>query len=497
MKASSIAEDLRKVLGDTRFCDILFICSDGQEVPALRMLVAARSPVLQSMLLTSGMAETKLARVPLADIRGPIMSVCVEFVYTDHVQDSSWPKPLDEAMEVAAAARFFLIPGLEMHCADHLAAALERINAPSSMLSCEIVMAYNLGVALYHDQPYEKLDFLLNTFAERVHLALNQTFDAYKLLSERGCIGLLGDLKPSDAFSLTEYHLLLIAIKWCASRVVMSNSSLREDEMLVALNEFFPFSQEHLCNTLEKGFHIPVGTHKLQMIKMLSDPLASFLDKSSLNLSKVSPSILCTVFEPLQIIPCSKLLTAYRVHALNRPDLRWNDLRLLKSYVISEFDPAQISRTNESYSSHGFVASNMCVTASHYLSFEWEIVMLEPCERLQYGFCFGDKIAQTSEARYYPRHIDYYEAREDRSVALGSNGDLCQENNVLTRGAGFRVSKGTRLGVHIDFLKGRCRFKVDGVIKTNASISIENGKGVYPAISMQNPGTGRLQMVLQ
>eukprot|EP00250_Pteridium_aquilinum_P009849 c18977_g1_i1 orf=41-547(+) len=166
MKASSIAEDLRKVLGDTRFCDILFICSDGQEVPALRMLVAARSPVLQSMLLTSGLAETKLGRVRLADIRGPVMHACIEFLYTDGVQDSSWPEPLDEAMEVAAAARFFLIPGLERHCVDRLAAGIAHIEVPSLSLAGEIIRAYNLGTKLYHDQPDEKLDFLHKAFAE-------------------------------------------------------------------------------------------------------------------------------------------------------------------------------------------------------------------------------------------------------------------------------------------------------------------------------------------
>eukprot|EP00250_Pteridium_aquilinum_P034420 c7555_g1_i1 orf=33-818(+) len=234
LKVSTVTEDLRKMLGSAPFCDMRFICSDGQELPALRMLVAARCPVLHSMLLTSGMAESRLERVHLPGIAGSAMLVCLEFLYTDHVDAGSWPKPLDEAMGVAAAARFLLIPGLETQCVDHLAVVLRHIEAPSSVLAGEIIRAYSIGVELYDDQRHEDLAILLKKFTKSVRSALNRGFDGYKLLSERGCLHLLRDLE-ADAFSLREYHLLVLAIRWCASRVLLSDSSLEEVKHRMAL----------------------------------------------------------------------------------------------------------------------------------------------------------------------------------------------------------------------------------------------------------------------
>lgn len=496
----SLSEDLLRMLRDPDFSDMVFVCGDGVEVPACRMLVAARSPVLHTMLLTSGMVESRRSRVMLESITGSAMRICLEFLYTDHVRDVSLqPMALDEVMEaVIAAARFFLLPGLERCCIDFCTHALDNLSTCPRPIE-ELFQAHNLGAQLYHDHPQKNMSDLLHKFGDIFEAALNQELESYQLLSEQGCLHLLANLKPPMA--LREYHLLVHAIRWCASTSILISQNVQVQKLL---DELLPSSETRILAVLEGGQQDP-PTHvdNIKLIKVLADPLASLLDKFPLDLSKIPSTILSRILEPLDIIPCSKFLAAYRIRALPQPDLRWDAWGLHEKYIISPSDPTEISCATFI---KGFARCSTCIMASHYLFFEWEVTILEACcASATIGFCLASQ-ARSSMAGSL--------GIEEGTVGFNIyDGDVYHYGNLISEACPpyqramriwydeFKDHErledfiGITFGVHIQLLTGVCTLKIRGK-KIGESIEIPAiNKGVYPAITLQGGTKARIRVV--
>jgi hypothetical protein len=104
--------NLRDMVNNPEFSDVIFLCSDGKPVRAARMLLAARSNVLKSLLM-NGMAESSAKEINLPEVSSPVMLSVLEFLYTGNLQDYA-PENWKVGLEVIIASQFFLLPELEV-----------------------------------------------------------------------------------------------------------------------------------------------------------------------------------------------------------------------------------------------------------------------------------------------------------------------------------------------------------------------------------------------
>lgn len=66
------------------FCDFTFVCSDGVEIPAHRMILAMNSGVMKTKL---DMDEVKDTKVNIKDIDGQTMTEVLRFLYTKKINN--------------------------------------------------------------------------------------------------------------------------------------------------------------------------------------------------------------------------------------------------------------------------------------------------------------------------------------------------------------------------------------------------------------------------
>lgn len=100
--ASDIPDDFGTLLQSRRFSDVTLISREGQEIPAHRAFLAARSPVFARMF-EHDMREKNENTVEIKDIEYPVLKAVVQFVYTGTlmVDDDSASSLAGEIMTAA------------------------------------------------------------------------------------------------------------------------------------------------------------------------------------------------------------------------------------------------------------------------------------------------------------------------------------------------------------------------------------------------------------
>lgn len=76
--------EIKNSFATKAFSDFKFICSDGVEIPAHRLICSAYSPVMKAMFNTE-MKEAKDCVVHVTDIDGKTMNEVLRFIYTQSV----------------------------------------------------------------------------------------------------------------------------------------------------------------------------------------------------------------------------------------------------------------------------------------------------------------------------------------------------------------------------------------------------------------------------
>jgi len=76
--------EIKNCFNTKAFSDFKFICSDGVEIPAHRLICSAYSPVMKAMFNTE-MKEAKDCIVYVTDIDGKTMNEVLRFIYTQNV----------------------------------------------------------------------------------------------------------------------------------------------------------------------------------------------------------------------------------------------------------------------------------------------------------------------------------------------------------------------------------------------------------------------------
>lgn len=505
----TMLEDMRRMLRNEAFHDIVFVCGEEEEeIGACRMFVASRSPVLESMLLSSGMSESKLARISLPEIEPSTMHICIEFLYTDAVQEGSWRSILS-AMNVVKAAMFFLLKRLERLAIAYMHITSFRDRYEDDEWNTGIIAAYNLGLELYpaHLSNQEKsllnMSNLLDKFRvyvqNRVGWSTEKLFSGcsrerffYKHLSEMAFIYTIQT--PARTMSqqpLTEYFSFLHLVRWSASRLVLSDPSICEDELEEVLNRCIPRSLDVLSSNIVLDVDEP---HISRYIKLLAKQLAMFLPSVRLQFNKIPTDILCRFIEPLQVIPRLTLMRAYRAQALSVTDLRWDPLGHAQKYSIDNNDMTVITCSKKTF--EGFARCNTYLSTTNTTFFEWEIAILIPCEKIRIGFY----IYRPTDTRIL-NYDGLALGDEKGSWALGEDGCLYNDNFESGKRSrayvdSFHGKEGTVVQVHLHMANKQCSFTINGEEAGVAWNQIPFGSHmVYPALSLKKPGKAQVRMI--
>lgn len=108
-EVAMLRQDLRAALNDPKYSDLRFVCKDGREVYASRLILVARCPMLKGML-SNGMAESKMDKIEMPTVTSAAMLAALEFLYTGNIETHQliWLS----AFDTIRTARYFLMDRL-------------------------------------------------------------------------------------------------------------------------------------------------------------------------------------------------------------------------------------------------------------------------------------------------------------------------------------------------------------------------------------------------
>ncbi|KAJ1269252.1 hypothetical protein BS78_07G196700 [Paspalum vaginatum] len=118
--SSDIRTHLGLLLDSGDGSDVSFVV-DGEEFPAHRAVLAARSPVFKAQLLGS-MADAKMSSITMQDIAPETFRAMLRFVYTDAcpADDELGDSPTEMLQHLLGAADRFALDRLKLLCAKEL-----------------------------------------------------------------------------------------------------------------------------------------------------------------------------------------------------------------------------------------------------------------------------------------------------------------------------------------------------------------------------------------
>lgn len=501
------------------FEDVVFVCGyEGAEIGACRALVASRSPVLKSMLLTSGMAESGETRIYFPDIEFDCMRICLEFFYTDSVENTSWSSAL-LAMKVVKAAMFFLLArleGLALSYIDNTTISAEKKDAKW----CEgLIPSYNLGIQLYpahisskdqNDNASElcNLRSFLDTFRRHAKSKIagcsnEQLFSGckherlfYECISDQALAHFI-EGSPVDTNPLSQYFSFLHMVRWSASRLLMADPSIDEEELEDMLNKCFPRCPQVMGNMLSSCTDIQSldDANVSRLMKLIADPLVHCLQIIPLNIAEIPTHVLCRFMEPLDVIPSSTLLRAYRCQAFDKPDLQWEQPCYGNSYKVDPGNRKVICSKGQGLK--GFAKCSIQLNATSHAFFDWEIIILSACKEMKVGFCLCKPSFKASN-----RTLQVLGANPG-TWALCASGSLRHTNfsseTCSSQYADAFQDKKVTIQVHLNLASRSCSFSIDGKDAGLAwsDLPICGETTVCPAISLGKRGIAKVQMVHQ
>ncbi|RGB34221.1 BTB/POZ protein [Rhizophagus diaphanus] len=111
MKGSSLSQDLKSLLNNKRYSDIEIICEDNIKLYANRVILAARSNVLDA-LFYNGLKESYENQIRFPTFNSHVMKIVLEYVYTGSVREESLNDDII-IIEAYSAADYFQLPDLQ------------------------------------------------------------------------------------------------------------------------------------------------------------------------------------------------------------------------------------------------------------------------------------------------------------------------------------------------------------------------------------------------
>jgi hypothetical protein len=208
--SGELVSNLRAMVNNPAFSDVVFVCKDGNRVQASRLLLAGRSDVLKSMLL-NGMAESNSSEIKSPETTSPVLLSVFEFLYTGTLLDYP-PQNWRMSCEVLIASQFFLLPKLELITRKYMHAQTVSVATDLSKAALMLTEAVEF-------KPLwgEKTDLNLRELVSILSSNWSDP-DFVKNLSEDAFHFLLANSKDSwedaDRFSFEQYLRFRQVVRW-------------------------------------------------------------------------------------------------------------------------------------------------------------------------------------------------------------------------------------------------------------------------------------------
>jgi hypothetical protein len=311
VETAELVASLRKMVNNPQFSDVVFLCSDGKQVTASRMHLAARCDVMKS-LLKNGMAESSLTEIKLPEVSSPVMLCVLEFLYTGNVLDNA-PEDWKMGWEVISASRFFLMARLELIARkfmdlfvsaianDKRKLAILLTEALKSKLNGEVTDDHLRDLARVLSLDWTEAGFVESLSEEAFHCLLVNTSS---------------DPEHEDILSFRVYLRFRGVMQWWIYQSDLAHlsketfmSSLVPDKAGVLQICGPTGSRQDKAECTEEG-----DVHKWDTLLTHKVPKRLLSD---IDLRLIHPEVVAEVLEPLNIL-YGEILNAYRFHAVRR-----------------------------------------------------------------------------------------------------------------------------------------------------------------------------------
>jgi len=178
VNSNSLLSDIQSLVGSEDMADIVLVCSDGERVPAHKVILGARSPYFRAMF-RSNMIEVERKEVHLEEVRRPVLFALLNFIYGDRTDfDTSI------SVDLLRLADQYGVSSLIPHCEEVVINSLSVttvldvlrlcIHFPSIKAGCIDFIAQNFGQMMsleeFSQLPEDLLKQVLRGISEKVQI---------------------------------------------------------------------------------------------------------------------------------------------------------------------------------------------------------------------------------------------------------------------------------------------------------------------------------------
>ncbi|GBB90706.1 hypothetical protein RclHR1_17740006 [Rhizophagus clarus] len=462
-KGYSLEQDLRLLINNPKYSDLVILCEDEKKFHACRAILAARSEVFDR-LLYNGMKESYENQISFPKINSAGMEIILEYTYTGSVKEESLTR--DNIIEVLHAADYFQLTELQNFVVKTFENSLEKNSAEN--YSPELLSKAVNTMSLTEDNS------LLNSLVEAVANIPLSTIE-FGRLSITGLQHLLSCTYEKEmTFATPEYEVFRYS-------AILAAKQVSNDAYTTLMEQLPTFEQMNNSVQVKNKF---ITDH--QKVAKELEPLVKFID-----FRRIKGQILADVIDPLEIIPSKIILDVYRhIARANNSDL--NDTRgipkkIKKIYVWDEKacgsnliikDDGKVVEAPKNCNSHQNVRAKMALQDKGI--FEWDVIIEKSCNWSWVGVCASE-------------NFDYenFAGTQPTGWVLGSGGK-CNSTSGFNYCPSFD-NDGTKITVHLDMNERTCAFTVNG--KKYREVTEWNNlpSKLYPAVSLIYPGRFRIQ----
>ncbi|GBC08013.1 hypothetical protein RclHR1_07860007 [Rhizophagus clarus] len=482
MKGNSLEEDLKLLINNPRYYDIEILCEDEMKLYGCRMILAARSEVLHS-LLYNGMKESYEKQISFPKINSSVMKMILEYLHTGSIKDEMLTK--DNIIEFFNAADYFQLSDLQEFIKKIFKNNLEKDYANNCLP--ELLSKVVKTMSLTED------NIFLSLLIEKISIIPLNIIE-FGRLSIEGLQCLLScTYEKKIPFATPEYDVF----RYCAILAVKKISSdnayndiikrLPTSEQLKQLEQFEQLEQLGSLNSvqLEKKF---ITDH--QKVAKVLESLIEFID-----FRQIKSEILVNIIEPLGIISDKTILNIYRFKSLlsksnnsgirGIPIYRFNNTNLVfdesgcGSNLIIE-DGGKVVQAPISCVTHQSARANVILDNNGI--FEWDVIIEKTCKYIYVGVCSTENFSYESFA-----------GNQSTGWVVGSCGSCGNSGKWSNLNYCPSLKDGTKITVHLDLYKKTCSFTINGEKYSDVLGWNDFPSKLYPVVSLYHPGRLRIQ----
>ncbi|CAM6097909.1 unnamed protein product [Calypogeia fissa] len=505
---ADLISDLRRMINNPKFSDIIFLCQDRVPVHASRLLLAARSPIFMREV------HNKEREFSVPDISSSTMLSIFEFVYTGTMIEHA-PASFTKAYEVIRAAKYFELGAMEELVREFLTNKSTDIDDDRTKDALKLSLALECGTVGAA---------ILDTYV----LTLNYgQLEPAQLegLSEKAFTYFLRRTQQSmtsdpEMVSFREYLRFRHIILWCLTRVCPDDAAriaklclpdAKAAAHLLREERETPFLPREYTALPEANYVKNILVRRKQSAILLQSLL------TMVDFRRIHPELLDTVVEPLNLAPAEQMEAAFRFQALQKGST-WEATKA----QLRERDRPRQSSTNwtseaelyqwEHGSSYtvvgdglvlkkierrvGFARFNVPI-AHIYDVYEWDIIVEELCTTFcEIGFHSMDQ-SQNGKPNFDDLRLSQYPTGYALSHDYGIGTRISKPGEIVS----WRIfnkdiaHKGARIRVQLNMSESRCSFSVDGDEFSPAWKKLPHGV-YFPAVSLGQGSVGRVRIEL-